>query len=201
MTDMEGQLIEYLDRNEENELSMLLEKARNSNEPHGGLTPEQQQVLKVAAQKAKEKKQKYDEEVVRVEGIRSMIQAAMMGRGAGGGGGGGGSGSGGYAAPLRARLPTFNSSGEDRSDYRSHLQAVRTCLALQKVAQDQEKKQFFFLSFDQKARYRMAATLDPELPEVKRLTFDQYVTRANELFEPTSGEHSRTDSWRTRGPD
>lgn len=186
VTDMEGQLIEYLDRNEENELSMLLEKARNSNEPHGGLTPEQQQVLKVAAQKAKEKKQKYDEEVVRVEGIRSMIQAAMMGRGAGGGGGGGGSGSGGYAAPLRARLPTFNSSGEDRSDYRSHLQAVRTCLALQKVAQDQEKKQFFFLSFDQKARYRMAATLDPELPEVKRLTFDQYVTRANELFEPTS---------------
>ena len=183
VTDMEGQLIEYLDRNEENELSTLLEKARNSTEPHGGLTPEQQQVLKVAAQKAKEKKQKYDEEVVRVEGIRSMIQAAMMGRGAGGGGGGG---AGGHAAPLRARLPTFNSSGEDRSDYRSHLQAVRTCLALQKVAHDQEKKQFFFLSFDQKARYRMAATLDPELPEVKRLTFDQYVTRANELFEPTS---------------
>ena len=182
VTGVEQSLIDYLETEEEQELAQLLEKAKASEEPGGGLTTQQKQVLKVAAKKAREKQQKYDEEVLRVEGIRTMIQAAL-GRG---GGGGGHPPVVGHTAPLRARMPTFNSGGEDRSDYRSHLQAVKTCLSLQRVVNDQEKKQYFFLSFDQKARYRMAATLDPELAEVKRMTFDEYVRRANELFEPTS---------------
>ena len=182
VTGVEQSLIDYLEIEEEQELAQLLERAKTSEGAGGGLTAQQKQVLKVAAQKAKEKQQKYDEEVLRVEGIRTMIQAAL-GRG---GGGGGHPTAAGHTAPLRARMPTFNSSGEDRSDYRSHLQAVKTCLSLQRVVDDQEKKQYFFLSFDQKARYRMASTLDPELAEAKRMTFEQYVRRANELFEPTS---------------
>merc|ERR1711989_28415 len=113
VTGAEQSLIDYLEIEEEQELAQLLERAKTSEGAGGGLTAQQKQVLKVAAQKAKEKQQKYDEEVLRVEGIRTMIQAAL-GRG---GGGGGHPTAAGHTAPLRARMPTFNSSGEDRSDY------------------------------------------------------------------------------------
>ena len=183
ITGLEQQLIEFLEQEEEQEVAQLLERARVSTEPGQGLSAAQKQVLKVAAQKAKDKKQKHNEEVVRIEGIRRMIQAAVGGRGTGGGSSGSAVSQPGFP---RARMPTYNSSGEDRSDYRSHVQAVKTCLSLQKVSAEQEKKQFFFLSFDQKARYRMSATLDPELTEVRGLTFNQYVSKANDLFEPAS---------------
>ena len=192
-SETERRLIQFLEAEEQNEVEQLLERAEAEGEgiEGAGLTEAQRKVLMKAAQKAREKKDKYEEEAVRVDGIKQMIEAAISGSARGGGWGtGGGGGAGGLATSSfnhpRARMPMYNSAGEDKSDYRSHVQAVKTYLTLQKVAGDQEKIQLFFLSFDSKARYRMSATLDPGLDDIRRLTFAQYVARANELFEPVS---------------
>ena len=192
-SETEQQLIAFLEAEEQHEVETLLEKAQAEGEglEGAGLTEAQRKVLMKAAQKAKDKKEKYEEEALRVEGIKQMIAAAISrdaggtGRAVGTTGGAGGPAMSSFSHP-RARMPMYNSSGEDKSDYRSHVQAVKTYLTLQKVAGEQEKIQLFFLSFDSKARYRMSATLDPGLDDIRRLTFAQYVARANELFEPVS---------------
>ena len=189
-SETDRRLMQFLEAEEKNEVRQLLERAEaEGGEGGGGLNEAQREVLMKAAQKVKDKKEKYEEEVLRIEGIKQMIASAIGGGARGGAGATGGSGGGLAVSNFnhpRARMPMYNSSGEDKSDYRSHVQAVKTYLTLQKVVGEQERIQLFFLSFDSKARYRMAATLDPGLDDIRRLTFAQYVGRANELFEPAS---------------
>ena len=189
-SETDRRLMQFLEAEEQNEVRQLLERAEaEGGEGGGGLNEGQRKVLMKAAQKVKDKKEKYEEEVLRIEGIKQMIASAIGGGARGGAGATGGSGGGLAVSNFnhpRARMPMYNSSGEDKSDYRSHVQAVKTYLTLQKVTAEQERIQLFFLSFDSKARYRMSATLDPGLDDIRRLTFAQYVARANELFEPAS---------------
>ena len=189
-SETDRRLMQFLEAEEQNEVRQLLERAEaEGGEEDGGLNEAQRKVLMKAAQKVRDKKEKYEEEVLRIEGIKQMIASAIGGGARGGAGAAGGSGGGLAVSNFnhpRARMPMYNSSGEDKSDYRSHVQAVKTYLTLQKVTAEQERIQLFFLSFDSKARYRMSATLDPGLDDIRRLTFAQYVARANELFEPAS---------------
>ena len=189
-SETDRRLMQFLEAEEQNEVRQLLERAEaGGGAGDEGLNEAQRKVLMKAAQKVRDKKEKYEEEVLRIEGIKQMIASAIGGGARGGAGATGGSGGGlavGNFNHPRARMPMYNSSGEDKSDYRSHVQAVKTYLTLQKVTAEQERIQLFFLSFDSKARYRMSATLDPGLDDIRRLTFAQYVARANELFEPAS---------------
>ena len=189
-SETDRRLMQFLEAEEQNEVRQLLERAEaGGGAGDEGLNEAQRKVLMKAAQKVRDKKEKYEEEVLRIEGIKQMIASAIGGGARGGAGAAGGSGGGLAVSNFnhpRARMPMYNSSGEDKSDYRSHVQAVKTYLTLQKVTAEQERIQLFFLSFDSKARYRMSATLDPGLDDIRRLTFAQYVARANELFEPAS---------------
>ena len=155
-SETDRRLMQFLEAEEKNEVRQLLERAEaGGGAGDEGLNEAQRKVLMKAAQKVRDKKEKYEEEVLRIEGIKQMIASAIGGGARGGAGATGGSGGGLAVSNFnhpRARMPMYNSSGEDKSDYRSHVQAVKTYLTLQKVVGEQERIQLFFLSFDSKAR-------------------------------------------------